>query len=228
MPLDAFQDAAALSPENRIRRAHAEHGKGLVVSTSFGAQAEILLHRATQIVPDIPVIFVDTGYLFEETHDFARELTARLGLNLHVYRPLRTPAAQEAADGKRWEGDANARAAYNLETKVEPMNRAMQELGATGWLAGLRRAQHAERSHLPFAETTPGGIRKYYPHLDMDDADVAAYRARHALPAHPLLAYGYGSIGDVHSTVPGEQHPFCGLHETRAAPRAMAAFDPVI
>ena len=216
------------TPEDRIREAYARHGKGLVLSTSFGAQAEILLHRVTQIIADVPVIFVDTGYLFDETHDFRKDLTERLKLNLHIYRPLRPREVQEAEDGKRWEQGDLDRAAYNLETKVEPMNRAIRELRATGWLAGLRRAQHEERSELDYEEVTQGGIRKYYPHLDMTDADVAAYRKLHDLPEHPLLAFGYTSIGDTHSTVAGEQHAFCGLHEKKAAPRDLAGFDPVI
>jgi phosphoadenosine phosphosulfate reductase len=220
--------AEAGDPDAMIREAHARHGAGLVLSTSFGAQAEILLHRATRIVPEIPVIFVDTGYLFDETLAFGRDLAKRLSLNLHVYRPLRDSATQEAEDGRRWEQGDMGRAAYNLETKIEPMNRAMKELNATGWLAGLRRAQHDERRDLPYRETTGGGIVKYHPHLDMTDADVEAYRAAHDLPAHPLLAYGYRSIGDVHSTVPGAQHAFCGLHERRAAPRDLAGFDPII
>ena len=108
------------------------------------------------------------------------------------------------------------------------MDRAMKELGAAAWFAGLRRAQHAERKDIPFDEITKGGIHKFYPHRDMGDEDVKAYRLLHNLPEHPLIAYGYTSIGDVHSTVPGEQHAFCGLHEKHAAPRDLAGFDPVI
>jgi phosphoadenosine phosphosulfate reductase len=225
-----FAQAAELSltPEDRIRIAHAQHGDKLVVSTSFGAQSEILLHRVTRLIPDIPVIFVDTGYLFEETHDFRKDLTERLNLNLHIYHPLRPRDVQEAQDGKRWEQGDLARIAYNFENKIEPMDRAIKELGATGWLAGLRRAQHAERQNIPFDEITKGGIHKFYPHREMSDDDVVVYRKLHDLPEHPLIAWGYTSIGDTHSTVAGEQHAFCGLHEQKAAPRGLAGFDPVI
>lgn len=219
---------SVVTPDNLVREAFERHGKGLALSTSFGGQSEILLHRVTQIVPEIPVIFVDTGYLFDETLEYGQTLAKRFNLNLHVYRPLRSNAEQEAAEGKRWEMGAAERNAYNLETKVEPMDRAIKELGVTAWLAGPRRDQHKDRENLPYEETTRGGIHKYYPHRDMTEAHVKLYRALHDLPEHPLVAFGYTSIGDWHSSTPGEQHAFCGLHELNAAPRNLAGFDPVI
>lgn len=217
----AFLKAASApsTPEDHIEAAYERHGGGLAVTTSFGAQSEILLHRVTRIIPRIPVLFIDTGYLFDETHQHKEKLVKLLDLNLFTYRPLRSAAEQETAEGRRWTLGAAAMQSYNLENKVEPMNRAMLEQGVTGWLAGLRRAQHEERRNIPFVETTQGGIRKYYPHRDMTDADVRAYRLKHDLPEHPLVTFGYHSIGDWHSSAPGTQHAFCGLHEIKAAPR---------
>ena len=87
----------------RLAWAFGQFGDGLVLSSSFGAQAAVMLHLATQARPDIPVIFVDTGYLFPETYEFADRLAKRLSVNLKVYRSRRSPAWQEALDGKRWE-----------------------------------------------------------------------------------------------------------------------------
>lgn len=214
----AAETSPVPTPEDIIHAAHARHGKGLVLSTSFGAQAAVMLHRVTQIIPDIPVVFVDTGYLFPETYRFAADLTKRLKLNLHTYRPLRTPAQQEALDGKRWEGDEDAKHAYNLENKVEPMNRAILDLGATGWLSGLRRDQSKRRAGLDYEEVQ-GAVTKYYPILDMNSRDVYYYLKENGLPNHPLVDLGYTSIGDVHSTELGAQRDECGLHDKRAAPR---------
>jgi phosphoadenosine phosphosulfate reductase len=223
-----FRHAAAnpVTPEDRIRTAYERHGDGLIVSTSFGAQAAVMLHKAKLVVPDIKVVFVDTGYLFPETYRFADELTKSLDLNLHTYRPLRTAAQQEALHGKRWEGGAEDKQAYNLENKVEPMNRAVKELGATGWLSGLRRDQSERRAGLEYEEQQ-GAVTKYYPILDMNSRDVYYYLKENGLPNHPLVDLGYASIGDVHSTTLGQQRAECGLHDTTAAPR-LTGLDYVI
>lgn len=220
----AAENFAVRAPDEIIRTAHDRHGDGLILSTSFGAQASVMLHRVTRIIPDIKVVFVDTGYLFPETYRFAAELTERLNLNLHTYRPLRTAAQQEALEGKRWEGDEAAKAAYNLENKVEPMNRAVVELGATGWLSGLRRDQSQRRASLDYEETQ-GAVTKYYPILDMTSRDVYYYLKENGLPNHPLVDLGYTSIGDWHSTEIGTQRAECGLHDKRAAPRRFQQSD---
>ncbi len=207
-----------ITPEDRIRDAHERHGDGLIVSTSFGAQAAVMLHKAKLVVPDIKVVFVDTGYLFPETYQFAEELTKTLDLDLHTYRPLRTAAQQEALHGKRWEGSEEDKHAYNLENKVEPMNRAVKELGVTGWLSGLRRDQSKRRAALDFEEQQ-GAVTKFYPILDMTSRDVYYYLKENGLPNHPLVELGYTSIGDVHSTKLGEQRGECGLHDANAAHR---------
>lgn len=210
--------APAPGPLDRIRAAHDLHGDRLFVSTSFGAQAGVMLHMAKLAVPDIKVIFVDTGYLLPETYRFAEELTKKLDIDLHTYRPLRTAAQQEALHGKRWEGSEEDKQAYNLENKVEPMNRAVRDLGLTGWLSGLRRDQSERRAGLGFEERQ-GAVTKYYPILDMTGKDVYYYLKDHGLPNHPLVELGYTSIGDWHSTKLGEQRAECGLHDASAAER---------
>ncbi len=88
------------SAQARIEWAYAAYGDGLVMTTSFGVQAAVMLHLVTRIVPRIPVVFIDTGYLFPETYRFADELTRRLDLNLKTYVPATTAARQEALHGK--------------------------------------------------------------------------------------------------------------------------------
>jgi phosphoadenosine phosphosulfate reductase len=93
----------ALTAEERVRRALTELPGRHVLSSSFGAQAAVMLHLVTRISPDIPVILLDTGYLFPETCRFVDELSLRLALNLKVYRPQASPAWQESRWGKLWE-----------------------------------------------------------------------------------------------------------------------------
>lgn len=215
----AFAPQKQPTPQDYIKAAYDRHGAGLVLSSSFGADAVVLLHMATQIAPDINVITVDTGYLVDKTYLYMEELTKKLKLNLHIYNPRMTAARQEALYGKRWEGTEEEKAAYRLDNKVEPMNRAMRELGATGWLSGLRGEQSERRRGLTHTEETPGGIIKYYPILDMTRPEIYYYRKKHDLPAHPLVELGYTSIGDWHETKIGEQRDECGLHKLDAAPR---------
>jgi phosphoadenosine phosphosulfate reductase len=218
---------AGASPEERIGWAAHEFGDTLILSTSFGAQSAVMLSLATQIVPGIPVVFIDTGYLFPETYRFADELTARLKLNLKVYRPAESPAWIEARHGRLWEKGLEGLEAYNRIVKVEPMQRALRELGARGWVAGLRRAQASTREELPLVGLQDGRV-KIHPIADWTDRDVHRYLEKHKLPYHPLWHEGYVSIGDVHTSRPltaeltAEQTRFfglkreCGLHEPGA------------
>ena len=91
-------DLEKVTAEERVRWAVENFGAGLVMTTSFGIQAAVMLHLVTRVVPDIPVIFIDTGYLFPETYRFADELVRRLALNLRIYNPAMTAARQEGLD----------------------------------------------------------------------------------------------------------------------------------
>ena len=212
------------SASDRLAWAAGQFGSGLVLSSSFGAQAAVMLHLTTQARPDIPVIFVDTGYLFPETYEFAESLAKRLEVNVKVYRSKRSPAWQEAIDGKRWEKGVEGIEAYNEENKVEPMNRALDELNATAWLAGLRRQQSVSRETLPVLALARGRV-KVHPIIDWTDKNVHDYLKANNLPYHPLWEQGYISIGDTHTTrrledgMSEEETRFfglkreCGLHE---------------
>jgi len=208
----------------RVERALELFGDGLVLSTSFGVQSAVMLHLVTQVKADVPVVFVDTGYLFPETYRFAAELTERLGLNLKKYQAVTSPAEQEAIQGKLWEDGKEGLEEYNFVRKVEPMNRAISELGATAWLAGLRRSQARSRAELPFLQQQ-NRIWKVHPILDWTDRDIYQYLNQYGLPYHPLWHQGYATVGDWHSSKPlevgmsEEETRFngvkreCGLHE---------------
>ena len=93
----------SLSADARVRWALGNLPGTHILSSSFGAQSAVTLHLLTQQKPDIPVVMIDTGYLFPETYRFVDELTRRFNLNLKVYRAPISPAWQEARFGKRWE-----------------------------------------------------------------------------------------------------------------------------
>ena len=217
-------DLETASATERIRWAYQTYGDQLVLSTSFGVQSAVMLHLVTTQIPDIPVIFVDTGYLFPATYKFAAELSERLRLNLKTYIPQQTAAQQEALYGKLWEKDLEGLERYNRINKVEPMNRAVKELGASAWLSGLRRTQSSSRGERGVVEAQ-NKVTKIYPIIDRNDRDIYTYLTENNLPYHPLWDQGYVSVGDWHSTkklgegMSEEETRFgglkreCGLHE---------------
>jgi phosphoadenosine phosphosulfate reductase len=170
-----------------------------VLSSSFGAQAAVMLHMVTRARPDIPVILLDTGHLFPETYEFVASLTARLNLNLRTYRALMEPAQQESLYGRLWEQGKRALERYNRMNKVEPLERAFAELKAATWFSGLRRSQAVSRSEIDFVQRKDP-VLKVHPIADWTDRDIGIYLKKHALPYHPLWDRGYVSIGDWHST----------------------------
>ena len=223
-PATETLDLEKASAEDRIKWAVERFGDGLVMTTSFGIQAAVMLHLVTRVAPKIPVIFIDTGYLFPETYRFARDLTEKLGLNLKKYVPAMTAAEQEALHGKQWEQGIDGLKRYNFINKVEPMDRAVRELGATAWLAGLRRTQASTREGLKVVQQQ-NKITKIHPIIDWDNRTVHRYLTQHGLDYHPLWEQGYVSVGDWHSTTKlldgmkeedtrfGGVKRECGLHE---------------
>lgn len=195
-----------------------------IMTSSFGAQAAVMLHLMTRHRADIPVILIDTGYLFAETYQFIDQLESRLSLNLHVFRSERSPAWQEARYGRLWEQGVEGIERYNQINKVDPMGKALSELGAGTWFSGLRRSQAATRKDTRVIQAH-GPVVKVHPLADWSDRDIHRYLKDHELPYHPLWDEGYVSIGDHHTSQPitaeaaGEDGRFfglvreCGLHE---------------
>src|SRR5262249_35693819 len=198
--LEAGNAELAQAPaEARVAWALDRFRPHIVLSSSFGAQAAVLLHMVTRQWPEIPVVVVDTGYLFPETYGFIDELTQRLSLNLKVYRAELSPAWQEARGGRVGEEGLEGNGRSNGIPKAEPMQRALDELGARGWIVGLRRSQATSRRDLPVLGLQDGYL-KVHPIVDWNDKHVYDYLTRHDLPYHPLWVEGYVSIGDWHTS----------------------------
>ncbi len=222
MALNAW--LGARTAEERVGWALEHAPGGHALTSSFGAQAAVSLHLLNQLRPHVPVILIDTGYLFPETYRFIDELSGRLDLNLRVFSATVSPAWMEARHGALWEEGVEGIDRYNQLRKVEPMRRALGELGIQTWFAGLRRGQSDSRARIDFIERR-GARWKFHPIADWTDRDVGLYLQRHRLPYHPLWHQGYLSIGDTHTTRrwepgmdPQETRFFglkreCGLHD---------------
>ena len=167
-----------------------------VLSSKFGPDAAVFLHFVTRRAPDIPVVRVETGYDTRATTDFVAELTERLGLNLHVFRPEGHAVTLPPAL------DDPAHAGFVEEVKLEPFRRALARLDADVWLSSIRRYQSAHRAAEPVFRTLGSGVLKASPLLGWSADTVARYAAEHGLPTGP----------DVFDPTKGEPFRECGLH----------------
>ena len=222
--IELNQSLEKLSAEERVQWAIQFLPATQVLSSSFGIQSAVMLHLVTSVKPDIPVVLIDTGYLFKETYQFIDQLTDRLHLNLEVYQAEESPAWQEARYGKLWEQGLEGLKQYNYINKVEPMCHAFNQLEVGSWFAGLRRQQSNSRKHLSVLRLQDGRV-KMHPIIDWSNRDVHRYLTQHNLPYHPLWEKGYVSVGDWHSSQPlsagmrEEDTRFfglkreCGLHD---------------
>ncbi len=163
----------------------------IAIVSSFGADSSVLLHMVSEVDPSLPVYFLETGKHFAETLDYVEDLKRRLGLtNVIALRPDDKDVLRFDPEGDLWETDPDSCCHIR---KTEPLDAAVSGYG--GWVTGRKRFQTRERGVLPHFELTSDDRIKVNPLAYFSDADIAAYKARHGLPEHPLYNMGYKSIG---------------------------------
>jgi phosphoadenosine phosphosulfate reductase len=182
-----------LSPEERLAFAVLHFGDGLLFTSSFGAGSGVLLHLWSRVARHLPVVFIDTGFLFDETLAYRDRLVRELGLKVDVLRP---PAERSAF--LETHGDDIMKRDPDFccsQNKIAPL--APLRAHATGWVSGLRRDQGETRAATPILLRSDDelGPLKIHPIATMTAADVDAYMAAHGVPEHPLRARRYLSIG---------------------------------
>jgi phosphoadenosine phosphosulfate reductase len=199
-------------------------GDRLALVSSFGAESAVLLHMISKIKPDMPVLFLDTGMLFGQTLDYRKNLAAQLGLTgVRDLRPAYQDLAVADPNSRLWQTDTDA--CCNVR-KVLPLDRALQ--GYDGWITGRKRFHGGARLSLPVVEQA-GHQVKFNPLANWSKEELDAYMAEHQLPAHPLVAQGFPSIGCWPCTKPveegqdvragrwaGQEKTECGIHVARA------------
>lgn len=169
----------------------------IALVSSFGAEAAVLLHLVAQVDRATPVLFLETGKLFDETLTYRDHLVDRLGLtDLRNLRPDPRALAANDEGGTLWFRDADACCRIR---KVEPLERGLKPFAAS--INGRKRFQAATRGNIPLVEAD-GARLKFNPLADWGPAEIEAYFIRHDLPRHPLVAQGYPSIGCAPCTQP--------------------------
>ena len=166
----------------------------VAVVSSFGAESAVLLHLVAQVAADTPVLFLDTGKHFVETLAYRDTLTKHLGLtNVVVLQPDAAELAARDESGLRWSYDPDGCCEIR---KVRPLAKALA--GFDSSITGRKAFQSSTRANLPRFEldsSDSAGRLKVNPLIDWSAADIAAHFAAHNLPAHPLVAAGFPSIG---------------------------------
>jgi phosphoadenosine phosphosulfate reductase len=192
--IDLERDNAILeraTPIERLEFAVRVFGDELLFTSSFGAGSAVLLHMWSRVAPKLPVVFIDTGFLFDETKEYRDRLVESLGLNLVVVKP-----ALAKGDFLAEYGDDISRTNPDFccaQNKLEPLRPILEKSRA--WVSGLRRDQSKTRAHVPVLLASDGEPLKVHPLATMTAQDVADYMQAHALPDHPLKARRYLSIG---------------------------------
>ncbi|MFZ5733227.1 MAG: phosphoadenylyl-sulfate reductase [Pseudomonadota bacterium] len=197
--------------------------ENLAVVSSFGTESAVLLKIVADVDPAIPVVFLDTGWLFEETLAYRDALTAQLGLkDVRSIKPLDDTLAREDGERDLWFSDPDR---CCFIRKVEPLQRALKPFKA--WINGRKRFQGGERAEIPVVETD-GNRLKFNPLANVSREELEAVFAHSRLPPHPLVASGYASVGCMpcsSRTAPGEDaragrwrgksKTECGIHTVK-------------
>ena len=222
--LDARLEHA--SPAEIIRAACDEVGRDkLALVSSFGTESAALLKFAADVDPAIPVIFLDTGWLFEETLSYRDTLTKLFGLSdVRTIHPLADDLSHEDKDRDLWFTNPDR---CCFIRKVEPLARALAPFEA--WLNGRKKFQGGDRASIPVVEAD-GERLKFNPLANVTPDELKALYATLHIPPHPLVASGFTSIGCMpctSRTAPGEDpragrwrgrdKTECGIHVGKAS-----------
>jgi phosphoadenosine phosphosulfate reductase len=197
----------------------------LALVSSFGTESAALLKVMADVDPAIPVIFLDTGWLFEETLAYRDTLITTLGLrDVRSIKPLEQTLSREDPDRELWFSDPDACCRIR---KVEPLARALAPFSA--WINGRKRFQGGVRAEMAVVEDD-GARLKFNPFANVEREEIEAIYRLAKLPPHPLLASGYQSVGCMpcsSRTAPGEDaragrwrgraKTECGIHTVKTS-----------
>jgi len=190
--------------ENRLRWCWENLPKeGLVQVSAFGATGMVIIDALQRLGLTCPTIFLDTLHHFSETLEHIQTVQARYMLDLRVYCCADASSREEFErrfGSRLWENEPSR---YDHLVKIEPLERALDELRVKAWLTGRRKDQQGERCKLPILERDDSdGRLKINPLADWSLAQVWRYLLENLVPYNPLYDLGYKSIGDVDTTKP--------------------------
>ncbi|MFC7369840.1 MULTISPECIES: phosphoadenosine phosphosulfate reductase family protein [Vreelandella] len=179
--LDNINRDFANNPQELIKWAFSQ-GERPICTTNFRPFEAVILHMVTQVRPDTPIVWMDSGYNTEATYQFADALIQRLNLNMVSFIPKRTRAHREALEGPMPSIDDPRHAAFTQEVKIEPFERALREMRPDVWFTALRAEDTPERAKMQPASRNSDGLLKVAPLLQWTAKDMYYYLEAHDLP----------------------------------------------
>jgi phosphoadenosine phosphosulfate reductase len=212
------RDFESLHPRDILQWTWANFAPSVVASSSFQSQSVVLLYLLSQVTPDVPVFFIDTGYHFPETLEYRDKLVQELGLNIQILRPL--VRNLERSTGALYIDNPDRCCYVN---KVQPLKEALTKY--TAWITGIRRDQTKHRSRTKIISYLGKDLVKIAPLANWTSKQINDFIEKHGLSRHPLEVKGYRSIGCAPCTKPvedgkderagrwpGSDKTECGLH----------------
>ncbi len=201
MDLETINRDLGQRPQALVEWAIAQ-GKRPICTTNFRPFEAVILHMVTQVNPDTPIVWMDSGYNTSATYQFADALIKRLNLNIVSFVPQRTRAHREALEGDFPGIDDPRHAAFTQEVKIEPFERALGEMRPDVWFTALRAEDTAERAKMQPVSLGDDGLLKVAPVLHWSAKQMYEYLVEHDLPNN----FDYFDPTKV------EEKRECGLH----------------
>lgn len=176
--------------------------KKTILTTNFGPHEAVIIHAATQVKPDMEVVWIDSGYNTEATYRFAQKLIEDLKLNIKIYSPIWTKGYRDVVMNGTPGVDSDLHAEFTRHLKLEPFERAFAEIQPEVWLTAIRRDQTLHRSSLDVVSEDGRGILKVAPVFYHSLTQMEDYCQEHGLPIEK----------DYHDPTKVIENRECGLH----------------
>ncbi len=209
------EEYASLNPIQRLEKVFSDFDhEDILVTSSFGTTSGILMSMVSKAAPGHPIHFIDTTFCFKKTIEYKQTLTEILGLNIvHILPDIEDNT--KAREQSLWETDTDACCHLNKVKPFEPY-----KMDKKIWVSGLLMNQTPFRANLNIFEQR-GEMIKMHPNIDTSAQQFDMYLADNGIPAHPMIAEGFDSVGCTHCTLKGKgrsgrwsgkSKTECGIH----------------
>lgn len=179
-----------------------ELDKKAILTTTFGPFSAVILHMVTRKYPDIPVVWIDSGYNTRETYLTAEKIMKDLNLNMHIYTPILTSARRDALMNGIPEVNSDEHRLFTWEVKLEPFQRVMNTMKPGVWLTAIRKDETDFRKSLDIVSMGPNGILKVAPLFNWTELDMEEYLYENDLP----------QVEEYYDPTKAQTNRECGLH----------------
>ena len=176
--------------------------KNPILTTNFRHYEAAIIHLCTKVIPEIKVVWCDSGYNTKATYVYAEKIISDLNLNLKLYVPSQTSAHREIFMGQVPGIDDPRHEEFTQQVKLEPFKRAMEEIKPDLWITNLRKGQTEFRNNIDIVTKTNEGLLKISPFYYSSDLDLERY----------MNEYNLENEFDYFDPTKVDEKRECGLH----------------